>query len=70
MVWQSSHVLRSFVYRATDLQKLQQEFAQMKREADITLVENAVKHLQQLITRPSDSFDPYAAMAGLEQVVN
>jgi len=43
---------------------------ELKDSANITLVDNAIVSLQQLIARPAGLFDPYAVLAALEQVVN
>ncbi|KAK3751282.1 hypothetical protein QZH41_002731, partial [Actinostola sp. cb2023] len=52
------------------IQKLQRELKELKDSANITLVDNAIVSLQQLIARPAGLFDPYAVLAALEQVVN
>ncbi|KAK3710527.1 hypothetical protein QZH41_009353, partial [Actinostola sp. cb2023] len=52
------------------IQKLQRELKELKDSANITLVDNAIASLQQLIARPAGLFDPYAVLAALEQVVN
>ena len=41
-----------------------------KRKVDSSVVESALSSLQMVIARPAALFDPYAAIAALEQVVN
>lgn len=41
-----------------------------KKAAGLSLVDDAVTHLRQVVCRPSAMFDPHATMAALEQVVN
>ncbi|KAK3733637.1 hypothetical protein QZH41_003402 [Actinostola sp. cb2023] len=52
------------------LVKLQKELKELKESTSIALVDNAVNYLQQLIVRPAGLFDPYAALAALEHVVD
>ena len=42
----------------------------MKKKADAALVETALGTLQLLVSKPSALFDPYAALAALEQLVD
>ena len=54
----------------SDIVKLQKDLEDLKKAADLSLVENAITYLRQLISRPAAVFDPFATMAALEQVVN
>ena len=42
----------------------------MNKSADLTLVDNSVTYLQQLISHPAAMFDHFATLAALEQVMN
>ena len=42
----------------------------MKKVADLTLLDNAITYLQQLISRPAAMFDQRASLTALEKVVN
>lgn len=42
----------------------------MNKSADLTLVDNSVTYLQQLISHPAAMFDHFATLSALEQVVN
>lgn len=42
----------------------------MKKKADLAMVETALATLQLLVSKPSALFDPYAALAALEQLVD
>ncbi|KAK3721855.1 hypothetical protein QZH41_002271 [Actinostola sp. cb2023] len=61
---------RSRMNTESVIQKLQREMKELKDSANITLVDNAIASLQQLIAHPAGLFDPYAVLAALEQVVN
>ncbi|KAL9985693.1 hypothetical protein ACROYT_G008126 [Oculina patagonica] len=54
----------------SDIVKLQKDLEDLKKASDLSLVENAITYLRQLISRPAAVFDPFATMAALEQVVN
>ena len=54
----------------SDIVKLRKDLEDVKKAADLSLVENAITYLRQLISRPAAVFDPFATMAALEQVVN
>ena len=41
-----------------------------KRKVDSSVVDSALSSLQMVIARPAALFDPYAAIAALEEVVN
>ena len=41
-----------------------------KRKVDSSVVDSALSSLQMAIARPAALFDPYAAIAALEEVVN
>ena len=47
-----------------------QQLGHWKRKVDSSVVESALSSLQMVIARPAALFDPYAAIAALEEVVN
>ena len=49
---------------------LKKELDDWKKKIDSSAVESALSSLQMVISRPAALFDPYAAIAALDEVVN
>ena len=49
---------------------MKKELDEWKRKVDSSVVDSALSSLQMVIARPAALFDPYAAIAALEEVVN
>ena len=49
---------------------LKKELDDWKKKIDSSVVESAISSLQLVISRPAALFDPYAAIAALDEVVN
>ena len=49
---------------------MKKELDEWKRKVDSSVVDSALSSLQMVIARPAALFDPYAAIATLEEVVN
>lgn len=57
-------------YLCVQVEKLRKELEELKKQANVHVVDKAIIGLQTLIGRPRALFDAYAALAALEEVVH
>ena len=56
--------------KVTRIKKLQRELEELKKAANLTLMDNPISYLQQIIAHPVALFDQYTTLAASEEVMN